>query len=269
MHNPDTTPDQTEHADFTEVEYGRLLDLTAAQYRFCDYDSQGEDRCVIWRHDIDASPHRALALARLEAERNIRCIYHVLPSSNHYNVLEPAVASIVKQIAEFGHEVGLHFDMDVFGARASVSERELNQRIGLEKDIVAMIVGAPVRSLSFHNFAMNEARLDRTERICGMTNASARRYYTEFEYISDSNGIWRHRRLHDVLAGEPVPRLHVLTHPMWWVPEPMAPLARLHRATNGRARANADFYLDILKRDGRFDEIAARIGVAQSVSEPD
>jgi hypothetical protein len=34
-------------------------------------------------------------------------------------------------------------------------------------------------------------------------------------------------------------RLHVLTHPEWWVPEPMSPRDRIARAIDGRAASVA------------------------------
>ena len=56
---------------------------------------------------------------------------------------------------------------------------------------------------------------------------------TRYDYVSDSNGYWRFRRLDAVLADADVERLHVLTHPEWWPPEPMSPRARLERSARG------------------------------------
>jgi hypothetical protein len=46
-------------------------------------------------------------------------------------------------------------------------------------------------------------------------------------------------------------RLHLLTHPAWWTPEPMAPSARIDRAILGRARKVRADYGAILAAGGR------------------
>jgi hypothetical protein len=88
--------------------------------------------------------------------------------------------------------------------------------------------------------------------------------FRDFAYVSDSNGIWRYRKLEEVLSAPPVPKLQVLTHPEWWTPEPLAPFARLRRSINGRAAANLQLYLYQLERDGRLDSIGHRIGLTEA-----
>lgn len=249
-----------EHASFTEAEYGCLLDLAASKYEFCSYDRQSDKPFVIWRHDVDYSPHRALALAHLEAKRGLRCIYHVLPGSRYYNPFEIEVVSVFRAIAALGHEVGLHFDLDAFGEDETVTEVEIEKRVRLERDVLETVFGVPVTSMSFHNFHLNRERLVRRDEICGLHNASARRFMDNFRYISDSNGIWRFDRLRDVLEQPAFPRLHVLTHPEWWTAEAMSPLERLRRLVKGRAEASFNIYSHQLSRDGRLRAIGRRIG---------
>src|SRR3546814_10633265 len=62
---------------------------TCALPIFVDYGEASEVPAVIWRHDIDYCPALALKIARIEAGRGARCIYHVLVSSPFYNVLDP------------------------------------------------------------------------------------------------------------------------------------------------------------------------------------
>lgn len=54
--------------DFTEEHYRELLRLARGRYRFAAFtdDATGE-RSILWRHDVDISPQRAQALARIEA----------------------------------------------------------------------------------------------------------------------------------------------------------------------------------------------------------
>ena len=60
--------------------------------------------------------------------------------------------------------------------------------------------------------------------------------------------------LREVLAEGGHARLQVLTHPEWWVPEPLPPRARVARAIDGRAAAAAGRYdraLRALDRENR------------------
>ena len=250
----------SEHAEFTESEYAAFLDLAASKYRFCDYDSGGSDPFVVWRHDVDHSPHRALALARIEGQRKLRCVYHVLLSSRYYNVLEPEISAVFREIAGLGHEIGLHVDMDVFGEDRSPPVEDIEREIRFEKNVLETIVGVKMRSMSFHNYTLNGDRLRHHAIVEGMTNASTPAFFKEFTYVSDSNGIWRYQRLRDVLAAPAVPKLHVLTHPEWWTPEPMPPLERMRRLVDGRAAANFNLYAYQMQRDGRLATIGERLG---------
>ncbi len=255
-----TLIDQNSDAEFTEANYQRLLILAAEHYDFCDYGQEVSDRrSVAWRHDVDYSPHRALALARLEHAQGLRCIYHGLVAGRYYNVLEPEIAEIFRFIVGLGHSLGLHFDLDVFGEQATVDIDAVVQRIALEKKILESVTGAQLRSMSFHNYGLNQGRLLEQESICGMTNIAATSVRNRYKYVSDSNGIWRFDRLEDVL-GQDHRRLHVLTHPEWWTPTPMSPVDRLDRCIAGRAQSGRSLYVGLMKRDGRYADIAARIG---------
>lgn len=75
---------------------------------------------VLWLHDVDMSPRRALALARLEADEGITATYFVMPSSAFYNLFEREVREPFEAVAALGHRLGLHFDL---GAWASGGER--------------------------------------------------------------------------------------------------------------------------------------------------
>lgn len=250
-----------DESGFTEAAYIDLLERAVARYRFVDYSAEAGENVCIWRHDIDYSPHRAVALARIEEARKLRCIYHVLLDSSHYNIFEPEIVRILREISNLGHEIGLHFDWDVFEKPDTVSEREVHERISFEKNILETLLKAPLRSISFHNHTLNERRIIGFDTVCGLFNAASPRICDRFKYCSDSNGIWRYERLIDLLSGDPIPRLHVLTHPLWWTPDPMRPIDRFRRAVNGHARANMRFYLGLMQRDGRFAALAMRLGL--------
>jgi hypothetical protein len=253
--------DTQKQTDFTEDEYLRLMELASRKYTFVHYDENPPGPCVCWRHDVDYSPQRALALARIEAERSLKCIYHVYLTGRYYSLLEPPVTALFREIAELGHVLGLHFDMDVLGTGENTDTDRILERIDFEKSILEKLLYQPMRSISFHNYALNQERLMRAGCLHGMINVCSSAIWDGYKYVSDSNGIWRHERLRDVLSREPYDRLHVLTHPVWWTPTPQTPMERLKRAVEGRANAGIGFYLSLLKQDGRFEHIADQIGL--------
>ena len=101
--------------DFTEAEYRRLIRLAGTHYRFESYETTTSDPHVIWRHDVDASPHRAARLAAIEAEEGARSVYCFLLHSPFYNLLEREVADRARAALDLGHGLGLHFDTSFYG----------------------------------------------------------------------------------------------------------------------------------------------------------
>jgi hypothetical protein len=89
------------------------------------------------------------------------------------------------------------------------------------------------------------------DRIAGLVNAYGRTLRNDYEYVSDANGYWRHRRLIDVIADGRPARLHVLTHPGWWQLESMPPRQRIVRCVEGRAEWTLRDYDELLARAGR------------------
>lgn len=255
--------------DFTERDYERLLDLAAKTYRFVDIpealDESDPAPAVVWRHDVDYSPHRALSLARIEHAKGLRCVYHFMISSRYYNLFEPEISTLFQEISALGHFVGLHLDMDVFGREGAPSEADIEARVDFERQVLEHCLGRPLTSMSFHNVTVNAERLAIKPRLAGLDNAHPAVLEKRLRYVSDSNGLWRHERLDSVLAEPPCRRLMVLTHPVWWTAEACSPYQCLERCVNGRAEANLAFYVDVLTRDGRLLPIAEASGLPQEL----
>jgi hypothetical protein len=237
-------------SQFTEHAYRELVRLAAAHYAFvsfADYESAGT-RSLLWRHDLDFSVHRAVALANIEAAEGARATYFVQLHSPYYNALEAEIAAGIQEILGLGHELGLHFDPYFYG-----DETE-EQELGRERALLEELFDTPVRAVSFHNPTLNGRRDDR-DVVSGMVNAYGRYIRTHYGYASDSHGYWRDRPLADVLEAHEHERLHVLTHPEWWVPEPLSPRDRVSRAIDGRAA----------RQHSRYEEIMARMRRRESV----
>lgn len=225
-----------DYSRFTEQEYVVLLGAAKRRWRFvCFEDFATVEPAVLWRHDIDFSAHRALALAAIEASLGIASTYFILLHGEFYNPLEASITGIFKQIAGMGHRLGLHFDPAYYGDAIS-EQRILAEKLAAEKKMLESIFEVPITVFSWHNPTVSNVLSIDDSYMAGMINAYCREIRSKYTYISDSNGIWRHRTLHELLEF-PVAHLQVLTHPEWWVPEPLAPRDRILRAVNGRAAA--------------------------------
>lgn len=238
------------YADFTESSYREILRVAKLRYAFEPFGTSSEMPHVLWRHDVDFSVHRAVKLAQIEAEEGVAATYFLQLGSPFYNLLEPSVLSRARRIADLGHRIGLHFDMAAYVSPDS--EHELERILGSERRILAEITGAAVESFSFHNPGLTGAESVRHEVVAGMINAYAPSIKGRYSYISDSNGYWQERRLPDVVLAANEERLHVLTHPEWWSPEPMSPKQRLERCVQGRTAHAVECYEGSARAAGRL-----------------
>ncbi len=239
--------------DFTDNEYRSLLRLAKANWEIINFPDYGKPgRVCLWRHDVDFSMHRAVKLARIEAEEGVQATYYVLLHGKFYNLLEDEVAERLAEILDLGHMLGLHFDAQ-FYAKSIYDRTAILDKMEFEKQILQHFFNVDVRTFSFHiPDAGGWINVDEQE-INGMINAYGQEIKEKFGYCSDSNGYWRFRRLRDVLEAATDNKLQVLTHPELWTPEPMSPWARVKRCVDGRATRQIEWYDDILEKSGRIN----------------
>ncbi|HUA27661.1 MAG TPA: hypothetical protein VMC03_02150 [Streptosporangiaceae bacterium] len=244
-------PDPDSQFDFTEDGYAEVLDFAVSHFAFARFGSPVQSPSVLWRHDIDMSVNRALALARLEEERGVTATYFVRLHAEYYNVFEWPVRDMIQDIARRGHEIGLHFEADP--SRSVTGEDMLEEKLDNERAILEGLTETPVRAVSFHDPETGDLFRFLRPVYAGMDNAYAYLGEAGYVYVSDSNGYWRFRRLPDALAENVGNNVHVLTHPEWWTPEPMPPHARMRRCAEGRAAAVQLHYDKLLAEEGRVN----------------
>jgi hypothetical protein len=170
-------------------------------------------------------------------------------TSSFYNLLEHDVATRARRLLALGHWLGLHLDMSVETGRAAPIE----QRVDRERRVLEEWLEHPVAAVSLHNPDVRAVPGARAATLGGLPNAYGEDLAKRYEYVSDSNGYWRFRRLGDVLATDGVDRVHVLTHPEWWPPEELSPHARIVRSVEGRARNTLESYDALLAAHGRVN----------------
>lgn len=172
----------------------------------------GKKVCFL-RHDIDFSPQNALTIAKLEHELNVSATYTVLLSGNNYNAFEPEIRKQLKAIHKLNHQIGLHFDPSAY----DVEDKEgLEYYLTKEKSILESLLDRPIDMFSFHNTNKFSLGMNKST-YAGMENAYSSFYQNEVEYVSDSNGYWRHRDWQQLLNANNQ-KIQILTHPIWWMP---------------------------------------------------
>jgi hypothetical protein len=235
--------------DFTEASYRKALRLARSSYSFAPFTSPPASRQVLWRHDVDFSVHRALRLAEIEAEEGVQATYFLYLHSQFYNLLSGLVLPKAKRILELGHHLGLHFDPTFYGL--GLAGAAFQKAVESERTLLADMLQTPPAAVSFHLFGVLEEPPPDNDIVGGMVNVYSRAIMSGYTYCSDSNGVWRHARLFDVLERAEADRLHVLTHPEWWTPEAMAPRARIQRCLDGMAGAIGTYYDELVDGYGR------------------
>lgn len=234
--------------DFTRDNYRKLLRLAKKKYVFTTFDRCNVDGpFVIWRHDVDFSPHSARRFAIIEAEENVKSTYFLLLHSEFYNLMEKEVTDCIKDIVDLGHTIGLHVDGNYYNLENEVELRSVLKR---EKRILQDIFRASVDVFSFHITTPFAIRCDKPT-YAGMINAHSKYLREKVGYCSDSNGYWRFKRLEDVLSEAAETNLQVLTHPELWQDTVMSPKERVWRCIDGRADKTKEWYSNILKEHGR------------------
>jgi len=170
-----------------------------------------ENKIILLRHDVDFSLYEALTLAKLENKKKIISTYYFLLQSTTYNALDSKTSSLIKQIAEYGHEIGLHYD-----TRLAKNKQELLKQIDMMSGLLEMIAGKKIFSIAQHNTTISPA-MDTTssKKFLDARNPSILK---SLSYISDSVQNWRSGCMCNHIGI--VDKLQILTHPIWWNKKP-------------------------------------------------
>lgn len=239
---------------FSELDYQRLTLDTKQEYVFFGFEVLGMDalpaKFAILRHDIDFSPERALAIARIEAELGVSSNFTVLLTGEYYSPFEKNVQRALIEIDRLGHNVGLHFD-----ARWNSISREGDLEDALRSEAVVLKRllerKEDISFFSFHNttpFTMG----CRGRSYAGLWNAYAGILQDQVQYTSDSNGYWIHRSW-DELLDQQHDRIQVLTHPEWWCKEDAEPGEKIAQSIFSRSVQGWSEYDRLLSRLGRLN----------------
>lgn len=182
-------------------------------YHFSAYDAPWppKRRTLFLRHDVDYSPHLALAMARTNAFLGVRGTFFLLLRSQIYNLLSPWVLRIVRDIRALGQDLALHAVVPSSPSHA--------WQAALKRDYLTAKADIPSLKPVFSWHMPNRRILTETAphlKVSGLWNCYSRRFTGHVQYFSDSNMRWHPRDFaHFVSADYSV--LQLLFHPLIWV----------------------------------------------------
>jgi hypothetical protein len=158
------------------------------------------------RHDLDHPLNGARLFGELEAALGVTSTFFVQTACDFYNLLSKDTRRLIRDLADAGHEIGLHYDSErYFGKRG-------RQHMISDLQLLEDLSGHPIISASQHI----PIDSDRIELLDWIKNEAYAPRFTEspMNYISDSLMVWRQTTPHDLLNAKA--SFQFLSHPDTW-----------------------------------------------------
>ena len=205
---------------FSFEDYKEILRIIKASGRYATYkQALTRDSFVLMRHDVEYSVERAYDLAKVEESMDFTSAFFFQWTNNSYNILSRKNMSMVKDMHERGHEIGLHFALN------GMTDMELvRKQIKKEIDMLSEMFGFEITTFSVHR--PSKDILKENIKLPGIINAYQDEFFTFAEnvtedspvavkYMADSNHIWRYGYPDEknILGHE---KVQILTHPFAW-----------------------------------------------------
>lgn len=197
---------------FTLDAYSELVKLIKDKgYSICTYDEcRKYDKFVILRHDVDFEPEKAVEMAEIESDLDVKSIYFFLISSDFYNVLSVRNQRCIARILECGHEIGLHFDETKY---IGCGLEKLKSAIFEEIRMLEAMTGVEVRAVSMHR--PSKLILESDLKLGTITNTYEKEMFKDIKYLSDARMNWR-EDVFKIIKDEEFNKIQLLTHAFWY-----------------------------------------------------
>lgn len=198
-----------EKKDFSYSCYKETLLKLKENHKFSFFDNFTNND-VILRHDIDIALSPALEMAELESEIGVYSTYFILFHSPFYNPFSPSSSKVIRKIMEFGHRIGLHYDISFIAE----NRLQIDETISQELKLFSQHFNDEINLISSHNPTTNQkASLNLGKQII---DADSPKLKTNRKYITDSVQNWREGPFSKFIN---IPELYILIHPIWWTKE--------------------------------------------------
>lgn len=206
---------------FSYEDYREILSIikNSGKYVKKYEDALGKDKFAIMRNDVEYSVERAYDLAKVETSMDFISTFFFQWTNNSYNILSRKNITMLRDMHERGHEIGLHFALN------GMTDMDLiRKQIKKEIDMLSEMIGFEIKQFSIHRPSQDALR--ENIKIPGIINAYQDDFFTFAEnvtndselpikYMSDANHIWRYG-YPDKENIENHDKVQILTHPFAW-----------------------------------------------------
>jgi hypothetical protein len=192
---------------FTYEGLARYLNYLKKQAKVMPLREWRSGSGVILRHDVDLDLRAARRVCEVEERVGVSSTYFILLSSGFYNPISAEGRTILRQMAAGGFEIGLHFDPAVYG---DVTKRLMQEKVQMEADILAEIVGQRVESVSLHNPSVH----GKYPLFKGFRNAYDPSIFADGNYFADSCMDFRGKDPYEFVKRAKEMPIQVVLHPL-------------------------------------------------------
>ena len=192
-----------------------------AGYKLIDFDDyfamRGNgglpEKFVLLRHDIDFSPRMAADLVVAELAIGTKSTLFVRLHARQYNILSAEnLHQLWWTMSIVGCSAGIHLEPDMVGL-AGIEDRD--QWLESCVKILNTIMSKRLCAASIHCVAKGILDTEWMRDALGRLGIPLVTHNMPgLKYLSDSNGRWREGCFCQWIDREP--RIHLLTHPIWW-----------------------------------------------------
>lgn len=185
-----------------------IHDFKSRDYIFKKFTSKIDNKLnIILRHDVDFDIQYALEMAELEKKNNIFSTYFFLLSSDSYNLISKKNIKNIKSIQNFGHDIGLHYDPQLY--------QDINKGLSYELNIFEQALDIKIKVISFHRphkFYLSG------KKIIGLNllHTYEKQFFKKLKYVSDSGGEFKFGHPCNSKEFHNQDSFQLLIHPMWW-----------------------------------------------------
>jgi hypothetical protein len=169
---------------FTYTGYFELVNYLLSFGFETSFFNELHNRPLYIRHDVDYSLDKALMLAKLENQHNIKSTYFILISSDFYNIYSKRTKRILTEINSLGHQIGLQFDQTSYDYTIDIQTQIIDEINILEN----------ASNIKLHSFSFHRPRgiKDLGEiKIENLVNVYSKGFFDNIFYISDSRNSYR------------------------------------------------------------------------------
>jgi len=208
---------------------------------------------IILKHDVDKKPINSLKIAKLEHKYNIKSSFYFRVSKNSFN------PSIIKQIADLGHEIGYHYDdFSVANGDIKLAKQLFEENISKLKQL------AEIKTIAMYGNPMSKYDSREMWEILSLKdfNIEAEAFlsikYVDFFYFIDTGKNWSNigsnikdkavsNRITDVKTSDELinfignnknEKIAIVTHPKRWT----------DNVFENISRTSKDLLINIFKR---------------------